>query len=269
MMKNSALGLLIILFVITVSLPACSDRQSYVLSEKKMVSLMVDMELTEAYINNQTGFSSQDRLDMAQRVLKAHGVSEETLDTTLAWYGRNIDKYAKLYDKVDIEIEKRRKKYTEVPGEIEIVADNLWPYSSHVVISPLSGYDAFNYSLPVSDIKRGDIIELKFSLPNPAGMKGTLGVEYTDGTGEAIVSNFASKNKVEISIQTDSAKDVSRIFGTMHLKDTKELPLYIDSIDFEALPIDTISYRNKRRNLKRFYSLNCMTGMFCICGGSP
>ena len=70
---------------------ASCSRPSNVLSEKKMVDLLVDMELSEAYVNTQGGIStSEDRVNMGKRVLEIHKVSEETLDTTLAWYGRNL-----------------------------------------------------------------------------------------------------------------------------------------------------------------------------------
>lgn len=247
--KLSITFVLLSLFMIAVS---CGNRPSYVLSEKKMVNLMVDMELAEAYENTQGSASSQERIEMGKRVLEAHGVSEETLDTTLAWYGRNIDEYAELFEKVDKELVKRRKKYTEIPGAKPKEIDELWPYSSHLIISPLSGYDAFSFSLPHPEILKGDVIDLSFSLPNPSALKASLGVEYTDGYGEAATTSFTSKSHIQMTLQTDTAKEVARIFGTMHFKDIKVLPLYIDSISIKASPLDSVSYRSKRRIQKSF-----------------
>lgn len=230
---------------------SCSDRPSNVLKEKDMINLMVDMELTEAYINSQPSMTPKVKEEMGQRVLVLHGVSSETLDTTLAWYGRNMDEYSQLFEKIDKEIIKRRKKYTELEGEKLKVADDLWIFGDHFTISPLSGHDAFTFSIPYPEIEKGDVIKFSLFLPNSTNLKNTLGVEYNDGFGEAMVYN-SSKNKVEMELHTDSSKLVSRIFGSIHVKDTKVLPLYLDSITMKGEPIDTLNYRSKRRSQKTF-----------------
>lgn len=238
-------------FLLIVFMVSCSDRPSGVLKEKEMVDLLVDMQLAEAYTHTQNTLSNHEREDLGKRVLIAHGVSAETLDTTLAWYGRNMDEYSDLYEKVDKELQKRRKKYTENPADIYKEIDDLWPYSQHLVISPLSGHDSFTFSLLHPEIKKGEILQFSFYLPNSVGLRGTLGVEYEDGRGEATITN-TTRNKVMVEVQTDSSKVVKRIFGTMHVKDLKKLPLYIDSISLKGEPIDTINYRSKRRSQKSF-----------------
>ena len=253
-MKNKA-GLLLpfIFFSLLLAGMSCNGRPSNVLSEDKMVNLLVDMELTESYANTQMAASSKDKLEMGKRVLRAHGVTEEELDTTLAWYGRNMDDYAALFEKVDKEINKRKKKYTEQPGMKPIETDNLWPYPTHLIISPLSGDETFTFSFPVSDMEKGKIMEFSFFLPNAATLKTTFGVEYSDGHGEAVITNTNNRNKVDISLQTDTAKEVSRLFGVMHLKDAaKVLPLYIDSITLKAEAFDSLSYHQKKRSQKHF-----------------
>ena len=239
-------------FVIMLS---CSDHPSNVLSEKKMVALMADMEIAEAYVNTQGNISNSQREDIGRRVLMAHGVSEETLDTTLAWYGRNIDKYSELFEKVDKEILKRQKEYTSQLNGNQKGTDNLWAYNEHLVISPLSGSESFNFNILHPELEKGEIVKLSLYLPNSASIKGTLGVEYSDGFGETVISNF-SKNKDVMELHTDSSKTVTRIFGTMSLKENTKLPLYIDSISITGEPIDTLVYRNKRRNQKHFGPLD-------------
>ena len=251
MMKNKTA----LLFLISCGfLSACSHRPSNAISEAKMVDLMVDMELAEAYANTQMNSSSQQKIELGRRVLETHGVSEESLDTTLAWYGRNMDEYSKLFDKVDKELEKRKKHYTEIPGGTVKESDNLWLFGSHVILSHLSGSNSLSFSIPEPELEKGEILEFSFHLPNPTSMKGVLGVEYADGHGEAISMNFSSKPKVEISLQTDTAKSVARIFGYMSAKDTKVLPLYLDSLSLKTSPLDTLNYRSKKRAQKMFGS---------------
>lgn len=245
---------LLYIFAIILSLliVSCSKRPSCVLPEDKMVSLLVDMELAEAYVNTQGYSSTQERLEIGEQVLEAHGVSPETLDTTLAWYGRNVDKYTALFDKVDKEISKRKDKYTRVPGVKEREADNLWPYAEHLIISPRSGFSQMSFSLPNPAVEKGSILEFKFHLPNNAQLKGTLGVEYMNGDGEATVMNNTSRNKVEITLQTDTAKEISRIYGSLFFKEKNAFPVYLDSIAINVNPLDSAEYRTKRRNQKRY-----------------
>ena len=254
-MKNNFLRILfqaIFCFCLIFGVMGCRKRPSGVLSENKMVSLLADMEIAEAYANTQMSASSKEKLEMGQRVLEAHGVTNEQLDTTLAWYGRNMDEYSSLYDKVDAEIMKRKEKYIDTGGIAQMEADNLWPYSPHLILSPLSGRESFVFQLPNIQAERGSEVELTFSLPNTTAFKGTLGVDYTDGHGETSSSNFSSKHHVRMLLQTDSAKDISRIFGILEIKDKIDENLYIDSIRLSVLPFDSLAYKNNKRN-QRIY----------------
>lgn len=243
----------IIALITLILLTGCSHRPSNVLSDDKMVKLLVDMELAEAYTNTtSTSTSNQDRIELGLRVLKAHGVTEEQLDSSLSWYGKNIDEYAELFEKVDKEINKRRDKYMEIPGTKEKEADNLWPFSPHLVLSDLSGHDALTFTLPYPELEKGEILEITMSLPNPTGIKGTFGVEYSDGSGEALTSSFNSKNHLDMTLPTDTGKKVSKVFGIFQIKDKKSMPMYMDSIMIKGLPYDSLNYRTKRRSLKHF-----------------
>lgn len=242
------------LFLVSL-LVACGGRPKGVVSEKKMVDLLVDMELTEAYMNTQGSVSNEERIEMGRRVMEAHGVSEEEVDTTLAWYGRNMDDYSKLFDKVDAEINRKKAKYTEVEGLKKQEADNLWPYSQHLVISPLSGQQSFVFSLSDIDVKNGSKFTFSFYLPNPVSLKGILGVEYSDGYGESSVSNLSSRKKIEMTLQSDTAKKIERLYGILELKELTKNPIYLDSLELRVLPLDSVEYKSKRRVQKTFGAL--------------
>ena len=231
---------------------SCGDRPSHVLSEDKMVDLLVDMELTEAYVNTQHSVLPKEKNEIGEQVLELHGVSKETLDTTLAWYGRNMDQYTALFEKVDKKINGRKKQYLTEPGIAIQDANNFWPYSTHLLISPLSGFNGLNFVVKNSEIEKGGVVVFSMYLPNVDNMKGSLIVEYEDGKGDAISQNYNSRHKIELQIPTDTSRIVSKIFGSFNLKDSKNLPLYIDSISLKTEPFDSVTYRNKRRNLKTF-----------------
>lgn len=233
----------------------CSKRPKGVLSERKMVSLMADMQLAESYSNTVglTRHGKDERDALGKGVLSAHGVTQEQLDTTLAWYGRNIDEYSGLYEKVDKEIVSRRKKLLNEEDKKEDFnsADMLWPYQTHGVLSALGNSDAWILSIESPEISRGDVLEWTMRLSESAAFNGVLGVEYDDGTSDATSQMFSGKKKYEMRLQTDTAKLVSRIYGTLRLKDSDSKPVFADSIMLRRSPFDSIEY-NKHRSLRHY-----------------
>lgn len=233
----------------------CSKRPKGVLSEKKMVSLMADMQLAEAYSNTvgMSRYGSVSRETIGKGVLSAHGVTQEEVDSTLAWYGRNMDEYAGLYEKVDREITYRRKKLMKEEGFKDDInsADMLWPYQTHGVLSSLGNTDAWILSLDSPELERGDVLEWSMRMSESSAFAGVLGVEYADGTSDAISQMFSGKQKYEMRLQTDTGKMVSRVYGSLRLKEPGQKPIFADSIMLRRLPFDSLEY-HKHRSLRHY-----------------
>lgn len=234
-------------------LMACSKRPGNVLDEDEMIDLMVDMELAESYSSNQSSFTkNEDRLELGQRVLASHGVSAETLDTTLAWYGRNLDEYSALFEKIDQEINRRRDIYMENPEAEEKGKFTLWPYPEHLVLSKQSGYKDFTFSLESPEIEKGEMIRFKFATASASDLNGILGFEYADGTGEAINANKKGIKQFEMELQSDTGKSIKRLYGIVSFPNEKAYPVYIDSLTLIREPYDSIQYHQKRRSQKKY-----------------
>lgn len=233
----------------------CDDRPKEVLSEKKMVRLMADMQLAEAYVNmtGQPSSRGDYRLEMGRSVLAAHGVTQEQLDTTLAWYGRNLDDYSDLYAKVDKEILSRKKKLLNMTDEEMEMAESdiLWKYGKNGVISKLGNTDSWIFSVSDPELQKGDRLQWSMHITSPVQVNGVLGVEYEDGSSDATSSVFIGRNKLELTCQTDTGKTVKRVYGTMRAKDESYLPLYADSISVVRLPYDSMEYKTFR-NAKHY-----------------
>lgn len=246
-------SLLVILPIIFFA--ACSTRPKEIIGEKKLVKIMADMQLAEAYMNlsENRGSDSKDRLELGRSVLASHGVTQEQLDTTLSWYGRNLDDYSELYAKVDKELISRRNKLEKMSGNVPVVleGDMLWTHGKNSVISDLGITDALVLSVSEPELNRGDRLQWRMHLPVPVQMTGVLGVEYTDGSSEASSQVFTIKNNIELICQTDTAKEVRRIYGTMRLKENNTLPVFIDSISLTRLDFDTLDYYS-HRNTRRY-----------------
>ena len=235
----------------------CKSRPPKVIAEDEMVSLMADMQLAEAYASTQiTGITSyEERKQLGKAILAQHGFTQEDVDSTLSWYGRNLDDYSELFEKVDLEINKRRKKLMANAESVKIDEDlfNLWPYPSHGIISDLGNTDGWIISIPVTDFNRGDRLTWSAFIPSSPNMKATLGVEYADGSAESTTSVF-SKPEIKIELQTDTGKIVNRVYGTLSYTDNREKRIMVDSLKLIRSPFDSLQYRSIRSQ-KKFHSL--------------
>ena len=82
-------------------LAACSKTPGYVISEGKMAEIMADLHTGEAVVDANSSTFRKDSVKQAfmQSICMRHGVTTQQLDTSLYWYGQNIQEYIKVYDK--------------------------------------------------------------------------------------------------------------------------------------------------------------------------
>lgn len=229
---------------------SCKRRPPKVISEDKMVKLMADMQLMEAYMHsNSNNFSrSEDNKKYAEAILRQNGVSKEELDSTLAWYGRNLDEYSLLYDKIDKEIKRRQNNLAKESGEtiIENDSEDIWPYQRHSVLIENGNSDGWVFSFNNPGIKKGETVNWNLYFPETANIRGVLGVEYSDGSNDNNIGSLTNNHYLELTVVTDTAKSVNRLYGWIELKTLREMPVYADSISLTVTPFDSISNRNNR-----------------------
>lgn len=227
-------------------LVSCDRRPEGVLSDGEMVSLLADMQLAESYADVASGGGnySSERTRISDGVLAAHGVTQAQLDSTLIWYGKNIDTYHELFTKVDKELDARRRRLGGgSPDNPEAEGVGLWPYSPHIMISKLGSSDNISFSIPASeDVVKGDVLTWKMRLNSPSDLKGTMGVEYTDGATSLVNRHLSGSTNVELKLQTDSSRNPVRIFGVIRARNSSSLPLFADSIALLKASLDSSRY---------------------------
>lgn len=228
---------------VSLLLVACSDKPDGMIPESDLVDLMADMQLAEAYNDVSNGYRTigENRRKSGAAVLKAHGITPEQLDSTLSWYGRNIDDYQALYDKVDKELNARRKKLLGGGNDTGNL-DDIWPYSPYLVFSPLSGTSSFSFSLPTPALAKGESVVWKMYTGAQQAPKLMLGVDYEDGTTDLITRAMNVDRGVSVKIQTDTAKTVRRLYGVVRVPSRSMLPFRLDSIALLKNPYDSTTY---------------------------
>lgn len=232
---------LLVFLCLAVSFIACKHRPSGVLSDKEMAPVIADLKIADAMFSSRTHGSDENKKAAVEFILKKHGVAREEFDSTMAWYGRNPDAYYELCDLAEKEILVRKKEISG--GSVETVeSTDLWPYSRYAMLSPLAASNGIDFSIPVSGIEKGGIIEWKFRANNSISGQSILGVEYESGKKAYLTRNFSEQKKGDISLQTDTAENVTRVFGNMAVDDRRRLPVWLDSIALRALPFDSTRY---------------------------
>lgn len=246
------------LLLVMVLAGGCVKRPKGVMSDSEMVPIIADMELAEGYLQTQPmkGDSRDVRQQLVASVLEKHGVSQEEFDATMDWYGHNIDAYYKLNEKVSRELVKRRGELAKAGAkgskdEGKPSAD-LWPYSRTAVLTEQSGSMSMPFSVP-AEFAKGSSVTWSMRVRRGADAVQLLGVEYDNGEITYLSRPTSEQKIAEMTLQTDSARRVKRVFGNLSVRRMNGLPLWLDSITLEAQPIDTLQYYriNTQRNLPK------------------
>lgn len=219
---------LIALLLLAVS---CNGRPDNVLSDGEMSDLLADLHIAEAYMDrNRSDF----RIDSAKKVLRQsiladNGVTEGELQASLDWYGHNMDRYTKLYEDVENKIRKRMGKSEK--ENIDSDAEDLWPLSRMITVSPNDFGNGFSFSLPVSGLQPGTSLEWRMV---PTDLKGEaklfLGVDYDDFSADYATQTISGKAPVKLSLTVDSVLSPKRIYGYFHLSSRPSRTIWVDSI---------------------------------------
>ena len=219
----------------------CRRAPSEVLSEDEMVSLLCDMLIAESYDQDPSVSRLPDsvRRRLGDAVLAAHDVDKVRFDSTLAWYGRNLDEYQALYAKVDKRLAKMLKERdVNVNREDE---ENLWTNQRHYWLTAETGDRSIIFVRQAEDIPRGSLLEWSMSMAAAPNADVLFGAEYTDGTSTMLRRTFRGDRKPQLTLATDTGRRLKRIFTTIHV-DMMARPVWIDSLRLVKNPYDSTRY---------------------------
>lgn len=230
---------------VALALSGCHKRPEGVLGEDEMVDLMADMQLAQAYYNTTAHTPGGREKDLLmESVMEKHGVSRAQLDSTVAYYGRNMDEYHAMLGKVEKKLRERSGQEVE-----DIPEDDIWPYSRFAALFPGQTSDGLIFSMPAEEVEPGDGIDWRMRLTSPEGVEIMMGIEYEDGTTSLIKKSAAGNRSLQVRLIADTALTTKRIFGAMTAPQAS-MPLWVDSIRLVKTDYDSLEYP-KIRSQKR------------------
>lgn len=233
---------------------SCSDRPDMVVPDDTMKSLLVDLHKSEAYLamgSPQFTSDSAKRV-LRQSVLSRHGVTQAEFDSSLNWYGHHIDEYVELYGEVEKELQAQlaeARNRAEKSGEMATAslsdADNLWQKSRMQRISWDGDCNHIDFEITEQNgLQKGDKVRWQFRRTNAqSSVEMFMAVEYGDElTSYSSRTMSGNTNVCQMSIQTDSTRVPTRVYGYAKFGLKKGEMVFVDSIQIEKTPLVASTY---------------------------
>lgn len=239
---------------------SCSDVPSGIIGHEEMAQLMADIHTGESVVEMNRRQYPTDSTKKAFRdaVYARHGVDEATVDSSIAWYGRNISHYMEVYDRT-IEILEHRLIETgnriaaEAAMSMSGDSVDVWSAPRYFSVTDRTPSQTLTFNFGRDpNWERGDTYTWRAKFLNNPEDGSSWGVvtEYADGTVEYVVQKAGGDGWKEITMLTDSMLDATRIYGYLETPARRGTTLSIDSIEMVRKRVDKERY-NRRYTLKR------------------
>lgn len=193
-----------------------------------------------------------------QSIYAKHGVTAEQVDTSLVWYGHNVEKYIEIYDGVIEQLEKDIKNADVSSGgerlHLAVVGDSVDAWSDVPYRHFFNGEPVDNVKFSFShdeNWEKGDVYTWRFYANNRLStINWTMAVDYTDGTSDYMTSSVNQDGWNELKLVTDSAKTAKYIYGNISMNPIPGESVYLDSISLVRSRFSPSTYF--RGNIKEY-----------------
>lgn len=232
-----------IAFLAVALLSACSKVPDEILSEKEMQKIMVDMQLAEAMIGADYKTYKEDiqKEALYQSVFRKHDITQAMYDSSLVWYGKNLDIYLQVYERVLADLDKRVIALGDVQADAGPTSlkdsVNIWPRRSLLVLEPRALFNGVtfdirpeaNYSSGSSFVLGMDVWGVSKQMQNKPEIR--LSVEQGDTT-ITVNDTIFSDGYHEVILRSLPTKQVKRVYGFIRMDnaDTVYYKVYMDSL---------------------------------------
>lgn len=237
--------------------------------------------------------NDSSRLVVKQSIFKKYGITQQDYDSSLVWYAHNMDDYIKAHNQAIEKLKARHDKLDkgEKDGRMptDMVADgptkqgpklvteqmarsrihpkryistdtrsdsaDLWKGSRFYMLTPgfRRGFITFDV-MPDANKQPGDRYQLSYKLTRGGNeFKVSLNIDYTDGSTAQVARGTYSDGWVSVDVQSDTARQVRRIYGYLSYDMKRGHNAYVDSLMLQRTRYDKSRYGfiNSQRLLER------------------
>lgn len=238
--------ILVVLAAVLLAAVACSRVPDGVLPKEKMASLLADIHIGESVVESNGSKFPDDSLKRAfrQSIFARHGVTSEEVDSSLRWYGYNMEKYVEVYDRV-LEILDERlvaaQENASSTGQSQLTGTAMSLEGDSVDVWYELRFRPFAYNLPSDRIRffypsdlnweKGDVYTFRSKITGTGSpAEFIVGVEYIDGSTEHFTQLLHGDGWHEIRFALDSARNAREFFGELRYPSRGSEIAFVDSI---------------------------------------
>lgn len=262
MNRSSFLCRLAVVAAVVSVMLSCDRTPDHVINKKEMASLLVDIHKAEGVVDLQ---GSRYRTDSAKKVLRQsvyadHGVTKEQFDTSLVWYGHNMEVYKEVYEQVIKQLEEELSMADiaseGVTVQVAVAGDSVdvWPDQVFRRFASTSPSDIMRFKLTADENwEKGDTYSWRFfanSHANP--MQWTICADYNDGTVDYTSGRIHGGGWQELTLPTDTARTLRYVYGMLLYPPAHGEVTYADSISLTRTRFNPDEY--KRGSIRQYKS---------------
>lgn len=241
------------------------------ISEKKMRKVLVDMHLAEAMIsmNPQDYVNTEEKKAVFQAVFDKYNLTEAEYDSSLLWYGKNLDLYMRIYNLALSDVKKRIEGMGDVKPEaapnVNQDSVDIWIYPKYYEFSPLALSNTIIFDFkPAGGYASGSAFILGFQvwgISSEVHLPVNLHIRANQNDTTLIIKNTVKNDGYhEILVKTLPTKKVERVYGYIRLE--KGLPsvpyhkIYLDEFRFTRFNYGSAYVASKDSILNNKEALN-------------
>jgi len=232
-------GVLLILCVAA----SCSRVPKHILSEKKFRSVLYDMLIAEAIVETQniSYRTNEERQGVYDAVFAKHQISQAEYDSTLIWYGKNMDLYMAIYKLVLKDVNAAIAALgdgspTPLSGDASQDSIDIWIYKRIEHFNPDRALNILTFDIiPQSPYPSGSSYVFGVSVWGmPSNWNNKAVIHLNAIQADTIVSvceEITGDGYYEAILSTVADKVVSRVYGYVLMNDEEAThPVYLSDM---------------------------------------
>lgn len=235
----------VISVLVLAMLSACKQRPDYVLSDKAMEDLLIDIHKTEAVISlNQSKYPSDDKKrTLREAVFMRHNTTKAQFDSSLVWYSSNLNLYMDVYERVIERLEEENNMIKDLIAQentqtLTRAGDtiDIWKQERYHIFNSDKGNNVMAFNITTDEnFKRNDHFLLQYYVHNAPGTgerpQVYLAIRHNNQTIHYNYANIEHNGWNILKIQSDSVNYLSEIYGYIAMPPRYDHhSMYVDSL---------------------------------------
>ncbi|MDH6534192.1 hypothetical protein M2101_000854 [Parabacteroides sp. PM5-20] len=224
-------------------LSGCKKTPKDILSEKDMQKVLTDMLIAESMVGTDYTTYSNDTIKTAlfESVFHKHKITQATYDSSLVWYGRNLDIYMKVYDRVIADLKKQIRDLGDVQADAAPTSNrdsvDIWPRRNVMELYPQAVFNGTVFDIkPDKNYASGSTFVLGMRVWGlREGMKHYPEIRLHAVQKDTLITINKTINKdgyYAFDLRTLPTRQVSRVYGSIRMDNAEKsyMKIFVDSL---------------------------------------